>query len=162
MADEPENQERPLPKPVNPTVMLASVVLAGILSFGLLMWAQGVRMSKVQKEAFGHGIDGLSAALALPVVEVGSLRFENRADRLQKIIETVQRAGTYTSVVVTDPKGVVLATTDTSLKGQTIADLAKAKSPATVKDVNGETEAIVPIVSDGTTTVGVLRVRTRL
>lgn len=166
MSEEPTHEEQlseaPKHKQISPTVMLASLVLAGILAFALLVWAQGVRTAGVRRAAFGRGIDGLAAALAIPVVELGSLRFENRGERLQKIIETVQRSGDYSSVVVTDANGNVLATTDTSLKGQTVAELAKAKAPATVKEIDGGVEASVAIYNDGSSRIGALRVKAKL
>lgn len=149
-------------KQVNPTVVLVAFAFAAILSFALLVWAQGIRLAAAQRAAFARGVDGLSAALAQPVIELGSLRFENRADRLQKIIESVQRAGDYQSIVVTDPKGTVLATTDTSLKGQSVKEMADPPSPTKIKEVDGTIEANTAILSDGSNKIGSLRIRVRL
>lgn len=146
----------------NPRVVQISALLAGILTIAILVWIQGVRMGVVKRSAFAKGIDGLAAALAIPVLETSSQRFENRTDRLQKTIESIQRSGQFQSLVVVDGNGVVLATTDTSLKGQTVLEMKDMKSPSKVKEVDSIIEVSAPIIGDGGTAIGALRVRAKL
>jgi hypothetical protein len=170
MADEPTpqiEQETPGPvetKPVrhaNPTVQLGGVVIAVILAFAALVWAQGIRLGHEKREAFGRGIDGLAASLAIPVVETNSVKLENRGARLQAVVEAIQRAGQYDVVVVTDANGNVIASTDTSLQGQTLKELSEAKSPTTETEANGMIEAVTAIEANNNK-VGALRVRAKL
>lgn len=149
-------------KPANPTVQLLGIVVAGILAFALLVWAQGVRMAAERREAFGRGIDGLAAALAIPVIETGSRVSDNRQARLQSTIESIQRAGKYDTLVVSDASGNVIASTNTALSGQTIKAMAEAKSPTTEKEANGMIEATSAILNDGGVKIGALQVRVKL
>ncbi len=171
MAEEPApsvSPETPPTGPVaelkraNPTVKLAAVVLAGILTLAVLFWAQGIRTTLEKQEAFRRGIDGLASALVIPVLETKSVVNENRSARLQGIIESVQRSGSYDVVVVTDPQGNVLATTDTSLKGQIVKDMADPKNVGHAKAVDGLVEATSQIANDGGVVLGVLKVRAKL
>lgn len=172
MTDEPSPQsEQDTPVPVashpvrhsNPTLQLGAIVVAVILAFAGLVWAQGIRLSHEKREAFGRGVDGLAAALAIPVVETGSVRAENRLARLQSIVESVQRAGHYEVIVVTDANGNVVASTDTSLQGQTLKDMVSVKAPATEKETDGIVEAVTSIdAAMGGNKVGSLRVRVKL
>ncbi|MBS1721466.1 MAG: hypothetical protein JSS66_00500 [Armatimonadetes bacterium] len=146
----------------NPTVVLAAVVLAGILSFALLMWAQGIRMEAAKRDSFGKGVDGLSATLAIPILEAVSPTKENRVARLQAIAQSIQNAGRYEQVVISDGNGVVLATTDTGLVNQTIKEMAEAKRPATIRPVDQSVEATVSIENEGGSKLGALRIRTKL
>lgn len=159
--DEPKADVVKRPPP-SPTVMLAATVFAGILAIGLLVWVQGIRTASIQRQAFGRGIDGLAASLTIPVMDLQSVRFANRGERLQGMIESIQRRGDYESVVVTDASGTVLATTDTSLSGQVIKEFAEKGFKGGVKDVNGVTEAVAPIMAESGDRLGTLRVRARI
>jgi len=175
MADEPtleptettadETPDKVESKPVrahNPTAQLGGIVLAVIIAFGALVWAQGIRLNAVRRESFGRGVDGVAAALAIPVIETKSVRLENRTARLQSIVEAIKLAGQYDVMVVTDTNGNVLASTDTSLQGQTLKDMAEVKSPTTEKDADGFVEAVCAINAEGGNKVGALRIRTKL
>lgn len=168
MSEEPtvsDQQDAPVSKatrPPNPTVQLVGVVAAAILAFALLVWAQGVRTAAVKREAFGRGVDGISAALAIPVIETGSRVNPNRGARLQSIVESIQRTGTYQSVIVTDANGNVLASTDTGVQGQTLKDMVEVKSPAIMTETDGLVEATCSILMDGGNKVGALRIKAKL
>ena len=149
-------------RPVNPTVQLTGVVVAAILAFALLVWAQGVRTAAVRREAFGRGVDGIAAALAIPVLETGSRVNTNRDARLQAILNSIQRTSKLESIVVTDATGNVIASTDTSQQGQTVVEMSKAKSPAVQMERDGVIESTTSISTDGGDMIGALRVRVRL
>jgi len=144
-----------------PTLVLAAFVLAGVLAIGLLVWIEGIKSAAMRREAFARGVDGLAASLTIPLLETRSVRFENRKSRLQGVLDAINREGRFVSVVVTDPSGLVVATTDTSLQGQTLQEAAKVKSPGVAKDVEGTVEAWSAVKTDGGETIGALRVRIR-
>lgn len=144
-----------------PTLILAAFVLAGVCAIGLLVWIEGVKAAAMRREAFARGTDGLAAALSLPLLETKSVRFENRKSRLQGVVDAVNRGGRYASVVVTDGTGVVVASTDTSLQGQTLSEAGKAKSPGEARDVEGQIEAWSAINTDGGEKIGAVRIRVR-
>ncbi|MBL8064618.1 MAG: hypothetical protein JNM34_02045 [Chthonomonadaceae bacterium] len=157
-----ETEVVPEPKKTNPTVQLAGLVLAVILAFALLVWAQGIRISAVRRESFGRGIDGLSAALMIPIVETSSLRNPNRLERLQSIVEDIQRKGNYQVVTVTDATGKVLASTDAGQKNQTLKEMAEAQAPAKEKEANGLIEATTAVTSKSGEKIGAIRVIVKL
>jgi len=146
----------------NPTVQLVGVVAAGILAFALLVWAQGVRTGAVRREAFGRGVDGIAASLAIPVIETGSRVNPNRGARLQAIVDSIQRAAKLQTITVTDTNGNVLASTDTSVQGQTLKDMIDVKSPSTQKETDGVIEALTSIETEGGNKVGALRIKVKL
>ena len=158
----PDRVETKSVRTANPTVQLGGIVLAVIIAFGALVWAQGIRLNAVRRESFGRGIDGVAAALAIPVIETKSVRLENRTARLQSVVEAIKLAGQYDLMVVTDANGNVLASTDTSLQGQTLKEMATVKTPTTEKDVDGFVEAVCAINAEGGNKVGALRIRTKL
>lgn len=119
-------------------------------------------MAMVKRQAFGRGVDGIAASLAIPVIELSSQRFENRADRLQRTLEAIQRSGQYQIVVVTDPNGKVLATTDTSLKSQTLNEMKSLKSPSIIKEDQGVIEVNAPIIGDGESLLGGLKIKVKI
>lgn len=161
-SSEPSEPQQRATRPPNPTVQLVGVVAAGILAFALLVWAQGVRTAAVRREAFGRGVDGISAALAIPVIETGSRVNPNRGARLQSIAESIQRTGNYQTVIVTDANGNVLASTDTGVQGQTLKDMVESKSPAVVTEADGVVEANCSILMDGGNKIGSLRIKAKL
>ena len=149
-------------RPPNPTFQLVGVVAAGILAFALLVWAQGVRTASVRREAFGRGVDGISAALAIPVIETGSRVNANRIARLQSILDSIQRSAKLQTITVTDLSGNVLASTDTSLQGQTLKDMVDVKSPSTQKEADGVIEATTAVETDNGNKVGALQIKVKL
>ncbi|MBS1714457.1 MAG: hypothetical protein JST30_08995 [Armatimonadetes bacterium] len=162
MSDPEQAPEPPKPAAVQrPTLVLAAFVLAGVLAIGLLVWIEGIKAAAMRREAFARGVDGLAASLSLPLLETRSVRFENRKSRLQGVLDAINREGRFVSVVVTDPEGTVVATTDTSLQGQKLPEGGMAKSPGTAKDVEGTVEVWTSVTTDGGEKIGALRVRIR-
>lgn len=152
----------PEAKKASPTVQLGVVVIAGILSIGLLVWAQGIRTAALRRDAFVRGLKGVSASLNLPLLEVKSVRNTNRGARLQSILDAIQRAGEYQMVLVADESGNVVASTDTSKQGQNISEFAAIKNFPQVKDVEGVIDVVLSIDSVSGTKTGYLQVKSRL
>ena len=162
MSETESAPESSKPAPVHrPTLLLVAFVLAGVAAIGLLVWIEGIKAAAMRREAFARGIDGLSASLSLPLLETRSVRFENRKSRLQGLLDSVNREGRFVSVVMTDASGLVVATTDTSLQGPSLAEGQKAKAPGVAKDVEGLVEVWTAVNTEGGEKIGALRVRIR-
>jgi len=130
----------------------ASVFIAlgiALILIMLLSWALNIRASAMQREAFGRGVDGLSPMLVQPVLQTKTIRSQNPMALLDNTLREIVQSGKYESMVVTDPQGTVVSTTDTTLVGQTLRPLADAKGPATVRDGPNGLEATAAVVQGG-------------
>ncbi|MCW5936161.1 MAG: hypothetical protein KIT11_02500 [Fimbriimonadaceae bacterium] len=142
---------------------MRGLALTGIvlLALGGVSWALGIRADSIRRETFGRGVDALAASMTYSVIELQSQRFENRGERLQLIVDEVARAGRYEKVVVADPQGAVLATTDSQLRGQVLESVKDLKAPAKVETRDGRDKASTPIQAKGGQTLGYLFVTSK-
>ncbi len=157
----PEVPATPERKPLPQWARMAVVAGVVLLLFALLVWSQGCESDRAKGALFAQSADALAAALATPVLETGSVRFENRGQRLQSIVESVAREGKYEAVIVTDAAGSVLATSDSRFKDQRLAEIAKAKRPAVTTTSEGSRQADAVIAAPAGQPIGYLRVRAR-
>ncbi|HRJ28080.1 MAG TPA: hypothetical protein PLO61_11310 [Fimbriimonadaceae bacterium] len=170
----PEPEPRPAPEsPVSrdaksePTAKRPSKPMPGwmrwaivgaviLITFLLQGWMGDRRTEAARRDAFLQGVRGLSAALVQPMLQRDSAR-------LQRTLEQIASAGPYSVVVVTDARGLVVASTDRTLENKTLDSLRRPpiQSPK-FERLSDRIRAETAIVIGGDNVLGGLRVESKV
>jgi len=156
-APESEPQQEPSPKfkesqPMPIWMRWGILVLAVVCLFIVQNWFLGAKANDMRRSVFQRDVAALAVALQ------PSLLTRN-TDAVRPLTTAIASAGSYFLVVVTDPSGRVIGTTDRLLDGTTISDMANPNpSKVLLKDVDGGLQATAAIALGGNNVIGTLRV----
>ncbi|MBS1709163.1 MAG: hypothetical protein JSS65_10645 [Armatimonadetes bacterium] len=122
-----EEQAAPVEKKPMPS-WLRQLILAcvAVLIIMLVFWSATLRMEGVRRKELSRGVDAVSSLLTASILE-------RKPDKMRQTLQTLAAAGGYEKVTVTDQTGAVLASTDRTVDGKTIAELSGAPTPAKLR-----------------------------
>jgi hypothetical protein len=153
---EHEVKERPTLMNANTRNLIVGTAIVVIL-LTVTALAGSVNTERAKKEALLYDVAALAASFKYPILEANSLRTDAGRERLNPMLNEIASAGGYTSMVLTDASGAVLASTsggkDRIEHDRLPKDGVKVTRQAAVL------EAAAPIKM-GSTTIGYLLVET--
>jgi hypothetical protein len=126
-AGEVKKADRPNPllKALRENPRLRNLTAYGVMILLLLftIWTGGLRAAGARDAAQLVGVDALAASLS-------SVALERDPIKAERALAKIVRESGYRSLTLTDPRGVVTASTDSSRKGERILDLERAPDKA--------------------------------
>jgi hypothetical protein len=127
------------------------VVAAGcfLLMLALVVYGLESKAANRVNAEIARGVDALSGPASLFIIQ-------NSPDRTKKFVDSVQSAGDYQEVTLTDGSGKVLASTDAAKNGTAIPLPSPAISQAKLSTVGGDTKVVRTISIGGDNVIGML------
>ena len=136
-------------------VVISTAVVIVLLA--LSAWAGNAKTERAKLDSLRMDVAALAASMKYPLLEAASLRTDAGRERLQPMVSEIAKAGGYVFVVLTDDAGMVLATTDLNLQGESLEDVSKSAGGSRVERINGVLRATAPVMVGGSP-IGYLRV----
>jgi hypothetical protein len=155
---EPEVKARPTLMSTNTRNLIVGTAIVIILLTVTAM-AGSVNTERAKKEALLYDVNALAASFKYPIMEANSLRTDAGRERLDPMLKEVAKAGGYSSMVLTNEVGDVLASTKGSLEWSTVPVGTLPKDGARVGRTSVTLEAAAPIKMNEST-IGYLFVET--
>lgn len=152
-APEPETQQPAEPKKPMPEWMKRFIVIGCIVvAFIVQDWWLVARGNGARQRTFENAVKAMAVALQPTLLT-------RNTDRARPVITSMATAGNFALIVVTDPSGRVIASTDRSQDAITIDDMKNPIPGNTqIRSVDGGLQATTPIALGGNNVIGTLRV----
>ncbi|HXH62111.1 MAG TPA: hypothetical protein VNI20_12230 [Fimbriimonadaceae bacterium] len=112
-------------------------------------WAGSIFTENAKREALAADVQALAASLKTPMLETMAMKNATARARLKTIAVEVAKAGGYTSLVIADSRGVILATTTGKLEPKTVDLKTLSKASAKVERRDVGLWAAAPILLGG-------------
>lgn len=138
-------------KPMSPFVK--KVIWIGILLFLFIVqdWYLVARGNGLQQETFKNAVSAMSVPMQTVILT-------RNTDRARPVVTGMATAGGYSLVLVTDPEGRVMGSSDRTFDSQTIGDMKSPTTGVQLRSVDGGLQATCPIALGGNNVIGTLRV----
>ena len=146
MAEEKKEDKEIRPTLLNPQyrrLIIATGVVIVLLT--VTSWAGSVRTNRAKVDTFRSAASAIAVALRQDIMDANSQRTDTGRARLGPLVTNVAKAGGYRVVTVTDEDGKVLASTDTSLEGESVETDGFSAKSTDVRKTNYGYQATAPI-----------------
>lgn len=144
----PPAEKKPMPGWLKRLIVVCAIIAVFIIQD----WWLVARGNGARQKTFERAVNAMSVALQ-PVL------LTRNTDRARPVVTSMAQAGGYALVVVTDPSGKVLASSDRALDSATIDEMKNPVPGNTqLKTVESGLQATTPIALGGNNVIGTLRV----